>query len=123
MAFDTRNPDYAALRGLSQVWLRAVALAWADESFAGALRDNAQRALEEYFNYKCPFSIDLKVMPAEAKKYGWIAGKDGRPGRWDLPPNQIIYNVPSKPDTEMYDEAVALAAYVQGGPTYLFSCC
>jgi ribosomally synthesized peptide (two-chain TOMM family) len=123
MAFDTRNPDYAALRALSQVWLRAVALAWDDESFARALNENAERALEEYFNYKCPFSINLSVLPVDPKKHGWIPGKDGQLGRWNLPPNQIIYNVPSKPDTEMYDEAVALAAYVQGGPTYLFSCC
>jgi ribosomally synthesized peptide (two-chain TOMM family) len=128
MAYDSNNPDYAALRGLSMVWLRAVALAWTDDEvgkkFRALLRDDPERALEEYFNYKCPFSIKLRVNTAEptTEHPGWVPAKGGKPGYWKLPPNKIVFGVPSKP-APIYDEAVALAAYVEGGPSYLFSCC
>jgi ribosomally synthesized peptide (two-chain TOMM family) len=116
------------------VYLRAIALAWRDDdvgkTFREALEKDTGKALEEYFNYRCPFSVDLHIRPyREEQQVEWIPrGKNAEgevvPGHWTphLPPNEIVFNLPNKPKSK-FDEAIALAAYVDGGPSYLFTCC
>lgn len=133
MALNQRTPSYEDLRGLSIVYVRAIALAWTDDDvgrkFRQQLMTDGLKALEEYFNYVCPFSIDLEFRetPPESRA-SWVPttkAPDGKivPGYWSaLPPNEIVYNLPTQP-AKMYDEAIALSSYIDGGPGYLFSCC
>ena len=127
MAYENEIPSYEDLRSFSEVYLRAVALAW-DESdtgrkFKAMFLENAELALEEYFNYKCPWAVDLKVREAEKEdpKAGWKPN-EGHGGRWQLPRNRVVFGIPSRPEAPL-SEAIGVAAYVDGGRTYLFSCC
>lgn len=185
MAYNNNIPSYHDLRGLSIVWLRAIALAWEyqellsgqdllDKSgrpvknipsdstpeifkaarFLNLLTVNVLQALAEYFNYQCPFSVNLKANLGTPNPAAWnktTTGGSGKPtpGDWDwscVPPNQINFHLPSNPilrwtpwgspvtgglaltspitdDLAMGDEAIALAAYLDSGSSYLFSCC
>jgi len=133
MAYNQTIPSFEELRALSLVYLRAIALAWEDSDegrkFKRLLVNHTEQALEEYFNYTCPFSINLEVRESPPDRHSrWVptatdqAGKTV-PGHWvGLPPNEIDFGLPNKP-APMFDEAIALAAYVDDGPCYLFSCC
>ena len=57
--------------------------------------------------------------PADRYK-GWHQGPDGK-WKWDLPNNAIKIGIPTAPRLE--ERPVALAAYNDAGPTYLFTCC
>ncbi len=127
MAYSERIPSYEDLRAFALVYLRAVALSWTDEEFKARLTHDPEGALTEYFNYKCPFAITLKVRELSAEEVrsgcGWQpAQAPTDAGNWKLPPNEVVFSLPTRPDP-MYDEAIALAAFADSGPGYLFSCC
>ena len=46
-----------------------------------------------------------------------------RPGHWKLPKNRFVYGLPPKPEIDEDEMAIALAAYNDSGPGYLFTCC
>lgn len=116
MTYDNRVPAYESLLEFQEVYLRAIALSWKDEKFKDALKTDTKLALERYFGYKCPWNINIKVSEA-GENHGWEPDRK----KWNLPKNTITFGVPTKPN---YDEqAVALAAYNDAGPTFLFSCC
>ncbi len=128
MGYDNRIPDYAAFLEFNEVYLRAIALAWKDETFKKMLLKDAGKAIEAYFNYRCPWSIDLSAreLTKEEKKKGggWHPSTDTHAGFWRLPVNVFSFNIPPKPkDIDSTEEAIAMAAYNDSGPTYLFTCC
>ncbi|HEX3477186.1 MAG TPA: BMA_0021/BMA_0022 family TOMM bacteriocin, partial [Kofleriaceae bacterium] len=93
--------------------------------FIEALKSNTMQALQRYFNYQSPFTVDLELQPTRQGK--WVSAQmvDGKPvpGHWaDLPPNELVFNVPTKPEP-IFEEAIAAAEYIDSGPNYLFSCC
>lgn len=117
MSFTNQLPEYETLLEFQEVYLRAVALSWRDPDFKKALEKDALLALQHYFAYKCPWNINLKVVSAPAD-YGWSKKEQ----RWHLPKNGMTFGVPLKPEV-LDEEAIALAAYNDAGPTYLFTCC
>lgn len=127
MAYDNRIPSYEDLRAFSLVYMRAVALAWDDSetgrTFKSLFLDRPEQALEQYFNYKCPWAINLVVREACAEDpgSGWDP-KAGIAGKWRLPRNRVVFGIPTKPEAPL-SEAIGLAAYTDSGPNYLFSCC
>ena len=73
--------------------------------------------LEQYFNYNCPWNVNLAVEKSKAAM--WHSDK----GKWvGLEQNKITYGYPNKPKV-LEQEPIALAAYNDSGPTYLFTCC
>lgn len=98
--------------------------------FRHNLQTNGAETLERYFNYKHPLAEDLLFKnpledPSITQKPKWIASDDrGRPIRkWQhLTPTTIVVELPKKP-ANIYDEAVAIAAYNDDGPGYLLTCC
>ncbi|MBC7860140.1 MAG: hypothetical protein H7Z39_15500 [Burkholderiaceae bacterium] len=116
MSFTNNLPSYESLLEFQEVYLRAIALSWRDEEFKKALEDDALLALQHYFAYKCPWNINLNVV-APGPRDGW----DKQAKKWNLPKNSMTFGVPLKPEAD--EECIALAAYNDAGPTYLFSCC
>jgi ribosomally synthesized peptide (two-chain TOMM family) len=129
MAYNNNIPSYHDLRALSIVWLRAIALAWEylqpehqdnpkAKRFLDLLKADTRQALTEYFNYQCPFSVNLEVFALiwendssdKGRKRprrmgpGPVAGQwnaatsKTAKGKWSiLPPNQIIFHLPTRP--------------------------
>ncbi|AOK30611.1 hypothetical protein WS67_15665 [Burkholderia singularis] len=116
MALDNAVPTQYSLLEFQEVYLRAIALSWRDPVFKAALLENPQDAIERYLNYRCPWIVDLKITEA-GPECGW----DAQAQRWNLPRNAITFGVPKRP--ELAEQAIALAAYNDSGPAYLFSCC
>lgn len=110
-------PSYETLLEFQEVYLRAVALSWTDEDFKKELIHDANMALQKYFAYKCPWTVNLSVDEPKDSNYGWNSDLKS----WNLPKNSIGIGIPVKPDKD--SQAVALAAYNDAGPTYLFTCC
>lgn len=128
MGYDNSLPDYASFLEFEEVYLRAIALAWKDEVFKKELLEHAETALDKYFNYKCPWSLDLFVREVtkteRAKGAGWHPSNEAHRGFWSLPNNTFLYGLPPKPiNIDPDEEPIALAAYNDSGPTYLFTCC
>lgn len=128
MGYDNRLPDYASFLEFEEVYLRAIALSWVDEEFKAKLLASPEKTLGEYFNYRMPWCIDLSVreVTAEEKQAGagWHPEADGRKGFWKLPRDTFYYKMPPKPkELDADEEPIALAAYNDSGPTYLFTCC
>lgn len=116
MAMNNAVPTLDSMLEFQEVYLRAIALAWNDPEFKQALLADPHHALGAYFDYKCPWLIDLNITEAPAGS-GWNPAAQ----RWTLPENAMTFGVPSRP--QQNDEAVALAAYNDAGPSYLFTCC
>jgi ribosomally synthesized peptide (two-chain TOMM family) len=116
MSYANRLPSYQALLEFQEVYLRAIALAWRDDSFKQALETDAALALQQFFGYKLPWNINLTVS-SPPPGHGWSATGQC----WELPPNSMTFGLPQRPDIE--EEAIALAAYNDAGPCYLFTCC
>jgi ribosomally synthesized peptide (two-chain TOMM family) len=117
MPRDNRLPSYDSLLEFQEVYLRAVALSWKDAEFKQALLDDPAQALADYFAYRCPWNLTLKVKEPDAAPYGWHA----KIKRWDLPPVKSSFGLPKAPQPD--EQLVAFAAYNDAGPTYLFTCC
>ena len=116
MPRDNRLPSQDTLLEFQEVYLRAIALAWKDADFKAALLDNPDAALADYFAYRCPWNLVLKVREAAAGE-GW----DDQTQSWHLPPIKTTFGLPKAPDID--EQLVAFAAYNDAGPTYLFTCC
>ena len=116
MAFTNQIPSYEALLEFQEVYTRAVALSWRDEAFKEALLADPLYALQAYLHYRCPWNIEVKVNAAPAGR-GWQSASSS----WNLPRNSMTFGLPNRPKVE--EESIALAAYNDAGPTYLFSCC
>lgn len=119
-------PSYESLLEFQEVYIRAIALAWNDDTFKGALEQNTEQALEDYFGYRCPWNIKLEVRdPDPDEQCEWK--KDEH--RWVLPRNTVQIGLPIRPNgnhrpaSDHDCTAIALAAYNDAGPTYLFTCC
>ena len=110
-------PSYESLLEFQEVYVLAIALAWRDPVFKQALLDNPTRALEDYYGYKCPWNVNLKVREPADKNQGW----DEKQQQWHLPRDSISIGIPAKPKDQ--SQAIALANYNDAGPTYLFTCC
>ena len=119
MPFDNRLPTYESLLEFQEVYLRAIALSWENETFKENLIKDANQALKNYFGYTCPWNINIAVEePKQTVNCHW----DKAQRKWvNLPRNSITFGIPFKPDHG--DEAIALAAYNDAGPSYLFTCC
>ena len=120
MPRDNLMPTQADLLEFSEVYLRVIACSWTDEVFKKALIADPQSALRNYFGYVLPWNLNLSVKPCPPG-HEWIPGVGGRPGTWELPKNMMTFGVPTAP--KLHEQAVALAAYNDAGPTYLFTCC
>jgi ribosomally synthesized peptide (two-chain TOMM family) len=128
-------PSYESLLEFQEVWLRAIALAWADSpqkpahpekmpytTFSELLQKNPESALKDYLGYVCPWNLKLQTKVPPPGSCHWVPGKDGQTGHWEnLPRNGISFGLPVAPVIEQ--QAVAFAAYNDAGPTYLFTCC
>lgn len=117
MAQNNSVPTLDSMLELQEVFLRAIALSWQDEVFKRALLSNPLDALGRYFDYQCPWLIDLNIAEA-GPDFGWNTAKQ----RWSLPRNAMTFGVPARP-APAADETIALAAYNDAGPAYLFTCC
>ena len=117
MPRDNRLPSYESMLEFQEVYLRAVALSWKDPAFRQALLHNPEQALADYFAYRCPWNVVLKVREASGDGQGW--DKEAR--RWKLPPVRTTFGLPAAPAID--EQLVAFAAYNDAGPTYLFTCC
>ena len=117
MAYNNELPSYESLLEFQAVYLRAVALSWRNDKFHTEFVANPFAALAKWLNYNCPRNLDLVVREPKAEGCGWDAGNS----RWILPPNKITIGLPEPPKVQ--DQGIALAAYNDSGPTYLFTCC
>jgi ribosomally synthesized peptide (two-chain TOMM family) len=119
MAMDNAIPSYESMLELQEVYLRAIALSWRDPEFKRALLADAADALARYFDYRSPWLIDLKVKePEPSSGYGWNCTTK----KWKLPPPTLTFGIPTQP-VDTIEEPIALAAYNDAGPAYLFTCC
>ncbi|AOK20720.1 hypothetical protein WL40_06050 [Burkholderia ubonensis] len=122
MAQNNANPTLESMLEFQKVYLRAIALSWQDKTFKDELLKNPFEALAKYFGYQCPWIIELEIVKPKGD-YGWKSGSDGSgEGSWHLPRNTMWVGIPERPESRG-EEAVALAAYCDAGPTYLFTCC
>jgi ribosomally synthesized peptide (two-chain TOMM family) len=110
-------PTYESLLEFQEVYLRAIALAWTDEQFKQLFLLDPRGSLRNYFGYDIPWNVDLKVQEANGPGDGW----DPVTRKWQLPPMRTSFGVPKAPKVE--EQLVAFAAYNDGGPSYLFTCC
>jgi len=117
MGMNNAVPTQESMLEFQEVYLRAIALSWKNAAFKDALLKNPNDALARYFDYLCPWIINLKVSEAPAGS-GWDAAKQS----WSLPPNAMTFGVPVRPKVSD-EESIALAAYNDAGPCYLFTCC
>lgn len=116
MSFTNKIPSYESLLEFQEVYLRAIAMSWHDDKFKQELLDDPLLTLQRYLAYKCPWSINLDIKEAPPG-FGWHSDS----GTWHLPKNSMTFGMPDQPRVEQ--ESIALAAYNDAGPTYLFSCC
>ncbi|MGH8779290.1 BMA_0021/BMA_0022 family TOMM bacteriocin [Paraburkholderia sp.] len=117
MALNNTVPTLESMLEFQEVYLRAIALSWKDAEFRQALLSDPFDALGRYFDYQCPWLLDLKVTDP-GPDFGWDAGTQ----RWELPENAMTFGVPTRP-LPAAEEAVALSVYNDAGPSYLFTCC
>ena len=132
MAYDNSIPSYASILEFQEVYLRAIALIWSDEyekeenkeksTFREEFTTDPMKFLQEKFAYNCPWNINLEVTESETAK--WVCDGE-KAGHWEgLEQNLIKFGHPQKPDPKYANsESVALAAYNDSGPVYLFTCC
>ncbi|KVC98409.1 hypothetical protein WI78_12530 [Burkholderia ubonensis] len=122
MAKNNASPTLESMLEFQKVYLRAIALSWRDPEFKKDLLKNPFDALAKHFGYQSPWIIDLEIVEPESD-YGWKSGGEGSgEGKWHLPLNTMWVGIPEKP-APLSEEAVALAAYCDAGPSYLFTCC
>ena len=117
MSTNNAVPTQESMLEFQEVYLRAIALSWEDPKFKAALLKDPNDALARYFDYQCPWIINLKVAEAPAGS-GWNPATQ----RWTLPQNAMTFGVPQRP-SKLEEETIALAAYNDAGPSYLFTCC
>ncbi|TKC86001.1 hypothetical protein FAZ69_22095 [Trinickia terrae] len=117
MSTNNTVPTQESMLEFQEVYLRAIALSWEDPVFKAVLLKDPNDALARYFDYQCPWIIDLKISEAPAG-YGWDEAEQS----WNLPHNAMTFGVPLRP-AHVGEEAIALAAYNDAGPNYLFTCC
>ncbi|MFL9874887.1 BMA_0021/BMA_0022 family TOMM bacteriocin [Paraburkholderia megapolitana] len=117
MALNNTVPTLESMLEFQEVYLRAIALSWQDAEFRTALLANPTDALGRYFDYQCPWLLDLRVTAA-GPEFGWNPATQ----RWRLPQNAMTFGVPARPQPAV-EEAVALSVYNDAGPSYLFTCC
>lgn len=84
--------------------IRAVALAWQDDGFKAALRENPRAAVRQYLNYEIPFALEIDVIFDNAEfcpqtLLDWLVKKTDR----------LQLNLPPAPPANQ--QAEALAAY------------
>lgn len=120
MPRDNRLPTQEQLLEFSEVYTRAIAQSWKDPVFEKLLVNDPRAALQKYFGYIPPWSANIVVKRPDKRYKGWHKNKEGK-WSWDLPNNAIVFGVPTAPALE--ERPVALAAYNDAGPTYLFTCC
>jgi len=117
MATDNTTPTLESMLEFQQVYLRAIALSWQNRDFRDELLKNPTDALARYFDYQCPWLIDLEVVDP-----GDVRGWDSVEQRWHLPQNTMSVGIPEQPK-HLGEEIVALAAYSDAGSNYVFTCC
>ena len=105
------------------IWPRAIALAWEDEYFHAALKENPRKAIHETFGYLLNDALELKIVDAPANAEfdsGTESAKVGDP--WaKLPPLKLTITIPPAPPVDL--QAVAITTYQDTGRTYPFTCC
>jgi ribosomally synthesized peptide (two-chain TOMM family) len=105
-------------------WLRAVALAWSDESKDG-LRDqlcaDPFKFIRNHCGYTLPKTVNLVVVPDPNSKFE--RGDDDVNGwEWTLTQNMLVMFLPDKPkDSSASDALIALAAFESVGSAYPFT--
>lgn len=117
MAMNNAVPTFESLLEFQEVYLRAVALAWKDAEFLAEIQKDARQALANYFGYICPWNLDLEFEQVTGDEFAYKPGHEIK-----VPLNTITVGIPKKPAL-VEQEAVALAAYNDSGPAYLFTCC
>ena len=118
-------PSYATIIEFQKVYVRVIALAWRDPEFKQALTDDARQALADYFGYILPWNIDLEIFTDDTNPQ-----PDGKRATWspennsweNVPNNSVTFGVP-RPPQDKESHSIALAAYSDAGPAYLFTCC
>ena len=116
MATDNATPTLESMLEFQQVYLRAIALSWEDEPFKADLLKDPFDALARYFDYRCPWIIDLEVVSRDGCVWDEVRHE------WKLPLNTMTVGISARPE-HLHEEAVALAAYSDAGPNYVFTCC
>ncbi|AOJ28225.1 hypothetical protein WJ12_25400 [Burkholderia seminalis] len=120
MANNNANPTLESMLEFQKVYLRAIALSWRDPEFKDELLERPLETLAKYFGYQCPWIVDIEVVKTHGD-HGWKRHANGG-GSWHLPRNVMTVGIPEQP-LGLDEEAVALAAYCDAGPSYLFTCC
>jgi ribosomally synthesized peptide (two-chain TOMM family) len=117
MALNNAVPTLESMLEFQEVYLRAIALSWKDPEFKSALLSDPFDALGRYFDYQCPWLLELKIADP-GPDFKWDPAKQ----RWTLPLNSMTFGVPTRP-APSNEEGIALAAYNDAGSSYLFTCC
>ncbi|GAB6042966.1 BMA_0021/BMA_0022 family TOMM bacteriocin [Endothiovibrio diazotrophicus] len=87
------------------VIIRAVAVAWKEEAFHEAFKNDPRKALEIRFDYNCPFDIEIKSNPNNA------AWDKNLQGDWLVyRRDELRMVLPPKPENPE-DELIALTKY------------
>jgi len=100
------------------VWLRAIALAWADAEFKQLLLADPHRALREYFDYNLNPMLDLRVVEVAEDQSRW--DRSDNMDWHKLPNTRMELPLPPAPASE--DQAVAISDYADAGRSYPFTC-
>jgi ribosomally synthesized peptide (two-chain TOMM family) len=100
-------------------WLRAVALAWVDPKFKAALlrRGQAQKVLEDYFQFHWPWAKNtLEFSVKEKPQFRWIGSDWCWPSQEE---DELTLRLPVRPDAPVAKDkhAVALADYYRAKPS------
>lgn len=99
-------------------WLRAIALAWSDDTLKNELLADPYTFFKTHCNYELPPTVDLAVVEDARNGDGYDAGSE-HAWLWKLPRSILIMFLPPKPPVEQ--QAIALAAYEAVGKQYPFT--
>ncbi len=95
--------------------VRAVGMSWGNEEFRAAFLKDPLQAMKDWFQYECPFSLDLTVTPSdEHNKHCFNPSKTGG---WVGLDTTITLVLPPAPKADQ--RAEALGSYNLEHPLFL----
>lgn len=121
--------DSAVFLEFGALTLRAIALAWGNQTFLdelatpmGAQPKDAKPALGRWLGYNAPWNFDIHFIIDPQFRWKSDQKKKHSQGHYTgIPKNSIVLHYPVKPEKEQF-HAIALTSYNCTGPAYPFSC-